>query len=281
MFRIDAVPRHVDGCRAAAREAAEILAAGGTALEAAERAVRVMEDDPCFNAGTGACLNEAGEIELDAAIMDGKELRAGAVGALPPFLHPISIARVIIDEGRHVLYAGEGAARFAIARGFTRATAEAMTTARARERWELVRAKGGEDGWAGGTVGAVARDARGHVAAATSTGGMVGKAIGRVGDTPILGAGTYADDEAGACSATGKGEAIMRVCLAKTVIEWMRSGVATEDAARAAARLVERRGRGTGGLILVSPSGTLGLARCTTTMTWAAAGEKLGEAAGS
>ena len=131
-------------------------------------------------------------------------------------------------------------------------------------------------------MGAVARDARGHVAAATSTGGRVNKAPGRVGDTPILGAGTYADDDAGACSNTGDGEAVMRLCLAKTGIEWMRAGVAPEEAARAAVRLLAARTRGTGGIILVDSRGRLGFARSTRTMTWGAAGAALdGVLAGS
>jgi beta-aspartyl-peptidase (threonine type) len=209
--------RHVDGCRAAANAAADVLRTGGSALEAVEHAVVLLEDDPLFNAGTGACLNADGLIELDAAIMEGSRLRAGAVCALPPFLHPIAIARAVLDDGRHVLYAAGGAERFAIERGFTRATSEAMTTAAAREQWAKARAQEAEDEKAASlrspgteTVGAVARDSHGMVAAATSTGGRVNKRPGRVGDAPVLGAGTYADDDAGACSATGVGEAALR-----------------------------------------------------------------------
>jgi L-asparaginase / beta-aspartyl-peptidase len=201
---------HVAGCRAAADSAAEVLRAGGTALDAVERAVVVLEDDPTFNAGTGACLNAQGLIELDAAIMEGSRLRAGGVCALPPFVHPIAIARAVLDDWRHVLYAAAGAERFAIDHGFTRASSDALTTEVTREQWARARANtpdaeapGGARLMGEGTVGAVARDVRGGVAAATSTGGRVNKAAGRVGDTPILGAGTYADDEAGAGSATG------------------------------------------------------------------------------
>src|SRR5580658_8905635 len=122
------VARHVDGCRAAAQAAADVLRGGGRALDAVERAVAALEDDPSFNAGTGACLNAEGLIELDASIMEGSRLRAGGVCALPPFLNPIAIARAVLEDGQHVLYAGEGAARFAIDRGFTPSTAEAMTT---------------------------------------------------------------------------------------------------------------------------------------------------------
>jgi beta-aspartyl-peptidase (threonine type) len=267
----DRLDRHVAGCRAAIEGAVAILRSGGSALDAAERAVVALEDDPCFNAGTGACLNEDGLVELDAALMEGTALRAGAVCAMPPFSNPIAVARAALDDGRHVLYAGEGAARFAVARGFVRATSEALTTEHARARWAAVRAKEAPEGWAGGTVGAVARDARGGVAAATSTGGRVDKRVGRVGDAPVLGAGTYADDDAGACSATGDGEAVLRVCLGKAAVDAMRARVHPEDAARATLRAMATRVGGTGGVILVDRFGRLGLARTTRTMTWAAA----------
>jgi beta-aspartyl-peptidase (threonine type) len=273
----DRVARHVQGCRTAAEAAAEVLRAGGSALDAVERAVVVLEDDPSFNAGTGACLNAEGLIELDAAIMEGTRLRAGGVCALPPFLHPIAIARAVLDDGRHVLYAAEGAERVAIELGFTRVSSEAMTTVLARERWALARAGQAtdDDGGGAGTVGAVARDARGTVAAATSTGGRVNKRKGRVGDSPILGAGTYADDDAGACSTTGHGEAVLRMCVAKSAIELLHGRVHPEDAARAVIRMMAARVGGAGGVILVDRFGRLGLARNTATMTWAAAGQGL------
>jgi beta-aspartyl-peptidase (threonine type) len=266
----EALPGHVEGCRVAAQEGARVLAGGGSALDAVQRAVEVLEDDPRFNAGTGACLDEDGLVFLDASIMDGADLRAGGVCALPPFLHPIAISRAVLDDGRHVLYAGEGALRFAKARGFTPSTSEAMTTERARAKWEQARNAREAQGWAGGTVGAVARDASGHVAAATSTGGVVNKRAGRVGDSPILGAGTYADDLAGACSSTGDGEAIMRVCLAKLAVDTMGAGKSPEESARLAAQILTDRGRGKGGIILVDRDGRLGWARSTKTMTWAA-----------
>ncbi|HEY1691082.1 MAG TPA: isoaspartyl peptidase/L-asparaginase [Polyangiaceae bacterium] len=274
------VARHVEGCRAAALAGAEVLRAGGSALDAVERAVVMLEDDPSFNAGTGACLDEDGRIALDASIMEGSKLRAGAVCAMPPFLHPVSVARAVLDDGQHVLYAGEGAARFAVGRGFTPSTNEAMTTEIARARWEAARSKPGHDGWAGGTVGAVARDARGVVAAATSTGGRINKRAGRVGDSPVLGAGNYADDDGGACSLTGDGEAVLRLCLAKSAVDLMRAWTHPEEAARAAIRQMARRLGGTGGIILVDRDGRLGFARNTKTMTWAALGERLPETLG-
>lgn len=261
---------HVAGCERAAAAGAEVLANGGTALDAVQRAVEVLEDEPLFNAGTGACLNEEGHIELDASIMSGENLRAGAVCALPSFRHPIAIARKVMSETRHLLLAGEGAVRFAIERGFERTPEIEMITELSRKKWDAARAKDAAESWAGGTVGAVARDDRGHVAAATSTGGMVNKRVGRVGDSPIVGAGTYADDEAGACSTTGHGEAMMRVCLAKTAVDEMRAKRDPEQAARTSMELMERRTNETGGAILVTPDGSLGLARTTRTMSWAA-----------
>ncbi len=263
---------HADGCAIAARAGAEILRAGGSALDAVQRAVETLEDDPRFNAGTGACLTENGNLELDASIMNGADLAAGAVCALPPFLHPIAIARAVLDDGRHVLYASEGAARFAEEHGFKRELPDAMITGTVRERF--ARGASAPEGYAGSTVGAVARDKHGHVAAATSTGGTFFKRDGRVGDTPIVGAGTYADDEAGAASATGMGEAIIRVCLAKSVIDWLKQGLGAEDSARAAALLMEERGRGRGGLVLVDARGRFGFARTTPTMSWAAVTSK-------
>ena len=266
--------RRMEGCRTAVREAARILEGGGTALDSAQRAVEILEDDPQFNAGTGACLTSEGAIELDASLMEGGSLRAGGVCAMPPFLHPIAIARAVLDDGGHILYAAQGAEQFAIARGFERVTDAIMTTPAVRARWEQLKNAGGivdHTSWdRHGTVGAVARDSHGTVAAATSTGGQMFKRPGRVGDSPILGAGTYADNQAGACSSTGYGEAILQVCLAKTAVEWMRSRMHPEDAARASIRLMLERTHGTGGIILVDGEGRLGLARTTESMAWAA-----------
>lgn len=260
---------HIEGARRAAQAGAEILAAGGSSVDAVQRAVELLEDNPVFNAGTGACLNADGHLELDAAIMAGADLAAGAVCALPSFKNPIAIARAVLDARGHVLYAGAGAESFALGRGFARAPESSMITPGARERLVAVK-NGATDNWAGGTVGAVARDRAGHVAAATSTGGKVAKSAGRVGDSPIVGAGTYADDDAGACSNTGDGEAFLRVCLAKTVSDWMRGGMHPEEAARAGLRLVLEKTKGVGGTILVDRHGRIGWARTTTTMSWGA-----------
>jgi beta-aspartyl-peptidase (threonine type) len=269
--RSDSDVGRVEGCRAATDAAVLVLAKGGSAIDAVQAAVRVLEDDPLFNAGTGACLTEEGLIELDAAIMEGSALRAGGVCALPPFRNPIDVARAVMTEGRHVLYAGEGAAAFARRAGFEPSTVEAMTTERARLKWEDLHKGALPVGSVPtGTVGAVARDAGGLIAAATSTGGTLGKKSGRVGDTPVVGAGTFADDEAGGASATGQGEGIMRTCLAKMAVDEMRRGLDPESAARLAMEHLASRVGATGGIILVDSFGRIGHARSTPSMAWGA-----------
>ena len=267
-LRGERVPSHVYGCRRAAAAGAEVLRAGGSALDAVQRAVEVLEDDPQYNAGTGACLNREGLIELDAAIMDGASLAAGGVCALPPFRNPIAIARAVLRDGRHVLYAGEGAARFAVEQGFSPAELAMMITPAARQRWSEVRAQTASPGWAGGTVGAVAFDGE-HVAAATSTGGMTDKAPGRVDDSPLIGAGTLADDETAAVSATGIGEAIIKVSLARVVCEAIRAGASPQKAADEAIAMLARRMNAEGGVIVMARDGTPAWARNTATMTYA------------
>lgn len=262
-----------EGCARAARVALEILRAGGSALDAAQRAVEDLEDDPLFNAGTGACLTADGRIELDAALMDGERLRLGGVCALPAFAHPIRVARAVLDAGHHVLYAGDGAAHFAEQAGFSRVDEQSLITDAARAR--LLRALGdpARAPKSGGTVGAVARDSRGNVAAATSTGGMVAKRAGRVGDSPIPGAGTYADNTAGAVSATGEGEGILRVNLAGQLVAALRAGADVRAAAEQAIELLATRVHATGGVIALDAAGKLAFARSTAAMTWAAAWE--------
>lgn len=271
---------HVEGCRRAARVGAAVLREGGSALDAAERAVRALEDDPLFNAGTGACLNEEGRIELDASIMEGRRLRAGAVCALSGFAAPISIARAALDDGRHVLYAAEGAAKFAVLKGFERVDGERLITDASRAALETVRAGLAGGGWAGSTVGAVARDASGLYAAATSTGGMVNKRAGRVGDSPLIGAGTYADDEAGAVSTTGDGEGMIRLSTARMIAERMRGGASAERSIRESIEQLSSRLSMKGGAIAVDRDGSFGLARSTETMSWALVCSASGESAG-
>lgn len=258
---------HAAGCLRAARAAAERLAAGGQALDAVQVAVEVLEDDPLFNAGVGASLTSAGHVELDASIMDGQSLRAGGVCALPPFRHPVAIARAVLEQGRHVLYAGAGAARFAEAAGFSPVPEDALIVERARER--LAEALRRDPPPWGGTVGAVAFDRHGQIAAATSTGGTTGKLPGRVGDSPIVGAGTYADSHAGGASATGHGEGILRVALTGSLVSRMRSGESAEAAARIVLDEMQARVGSEGGVIAVDPRGGLAWARTSPGMSWA------------
>ncbi len=261
------VPRCREGCARAAEAGWRVLDGGGSALDAVEAAVRVLEEDPEFNAGVGAVLNRDGAIEVDAAVMTG-DLRAGAVGAVPWIRHPVTLARRVLDGGEHILLVGAGALAFAREHGIAPELPEAMVTPRARERWERERAGRLAPSATGDTVGACARDAAGRVAAATSTGGISWKRPGRVGDSPLPGCGTYADDGAGAASATGHGESIIRVVMAKDAIDRLRGG---DDAMRAAAASVEELGRrvnGQGGIILVDRAGRVGHARNTACMPW-------------
>jgi beta-aspartyl-peptidase (threonine type) len=262
------------GVRAAAAIGWEVLARGGSALDAVEAAVRALEDEPTFNAGTGSCLTAAGEVELDASIMDGATLRCGAVAAVKDVQNPVTLARRVMERSEHVLLAGPGASAFAREVGIPACDNADLVTPRQRERWERMRlAQATQPGH--GTVGAVARDARGHLAAATSTGGMIMKRPGRVGDTPLIGCGTYADDALAAVSCTGHGERIIQLTLARHAADLVGRGLSAEAAAREAVRLLGVRVRGEGGLIVVSPRGEVGFAHNTPVMSraWTTDGE--------
>jgi L-asparaginase / beta-aspartyl-peptidase len=254
------------GCHAAARAGFDILARGGSALDAAVAAVVVLEDDPRFNAGTGSALSVDGEVECDASVMCG-DGRAGAVGALRDLKNPIEVARLVMERTPHVLLVGPGAAAFAVENGIAPLPADALVTDQMREKWRaaLVPQQASRSG---GTVGCVACDAGGRVAAATSTGGMMLKRRGRVGDSAIIGAGTYADDGAGAASGTGVGEAFIKAVAAGLAVEAMRAGRAPEEAAREVLPVVRRYG-GMGGLICVDAVGRIGLAFDTPRMAHA------------
>ncbi len=241
------------GVRAAAAAGEAILAAGGSALDAVVAAVRVLEDDPEFNAGTGSALTRDGTVETDAAIMDGATQRAGAVAAVPDLGNAVALARAVLDAGEHVILAGPAAWRFAAEVGITPAPPGSLITDRARQR--LV-ARGGER--SGGTVGAVALDLHGRFAAATSTGGIVGKRAGRVGDSPIVGAGTWADREC-ALSATGDGEAILRVALTRGIALRYSAGVTLTHAIDGALRELAAITGGSAGVIGVCGHGVIGV----------------------
>ncbi|MDH5492919.1 MAG: isoaspartyl peptidase/L-asparaginase [Myxococcales bacterium] len=269
----DRRPAHLAGCERAAEAGLALLLAGGSALDAVVAAVQILEDDPVFNAGTGGSLSELGELEFDAAVMEGAALRFGGVAALRPFRHPIAIARAALEDGRHALYAGEGAAAFARGQGFEEAPPATMITERARERLRLQQQGLAGVGWAGGTVGAVAFDRQARTAAATSTGGTVGKRRGRVGDSPLPGAGTYADDRAGAISATGIGEAILRYGLAHEIALRMRGGLGAQLAAGQALAELEARVDGRAGVIVLDTQGRAGVCHNTESMSHAIARE--------
>ena len=244
------------GCTAALRAGWGILDAGGTALDAVCAAVLVLENDPAFNAGIGSCLTRDGTVEMDASVMDGNGLRAGAVALVRRVRNPIRLARALLDDGRQILFAGAAADAIAEEHGVPTCAPDELITDRQRRRWQERHSARA----ATGTVGAAAVDRAGHVAAATSTGGLFDKPAGRIGDSAIIGAGTYADDRAGAASATGVGEAIIRVALSARVVEALRDGGDPTRAARAGIAVLERRVAGVGGIIVVDPLGRVGYA---------------------
>jgi beta-aspartyl-peptidase (threonine type) len=245
----------LEGCKEAALVGWGILQRGGTALDAVEAAVVVLEDNPLFNAGTGSTLNSLGKSEMDAAIMEGASLRAGAVAAVRGIKNPVKLARRVMDDGRHVLLAGEGALLFARQIGVSEVSAETLIAEEQRKRWDEKH----------GTVGAVALAATGQTAVATSTGGILNKLPGRVGDSALLGSGTYAD-ETGGVSCTGHGEAIIRIVMAKTALDFLRSGLDPTEAANRAVTLLAEKTGSTGGLIIVDRQGRVGYARNTSHM---------------
>lgn len=250
------------GLRRAFEVAWTILSHNGSALDAVVRAVVELEDDPAFNAGVGACLNEEGNVELDASLMEGATFRVGAVGAVRTVRNPILLAKAVMESQRQVFLVGEGAERFARDQGFSVAQQEELITARQRQCWLAT-----QDKEEHGTVGAVALDKTGHLAAATSTGGLSNKQPGRVGDSAVIGAGTYADDGLGAGSATGIGEAIIRATLTKTAVDLLAGGRDPMHAARAAIALLHTRAQGEGGLILLDTFGRIGYAFNTPAMS--------------
>jgi beta-aspartyl-peptidase (threonine type) len=237
-----------------------ILASGGTALDAVEASVRVLEDDPNFNAGKGAVFTWEGTNELDASIMDGRTRAAGAVTGVSTTRNPISLARAVMEKSKHVFLSDDGADQFAREQGLQQVPPEYFATPERRRQLEDMKANNLsalEVEYKYGTVGAVALDTHGHVAAATSTGGMTGKRWGRIGDSPIIGAGTYADDRACAVSATGWGEFFIRVGVTHEICARVRlRGVTAQQAADAVMAEVKALG-GDGGVIAVTPKGEM------------------------
>lgn len=246
------------GLSAALEAGSDILRAGGSALDAVEAAARVLEEDPNFNAGRGSVLAFDGHVELDAAIMDGRTLEAGAVTGLRSTRAPVSAARAVMEQSPHVLMSLAGADEFAREVGLEQVANRWFQTPERRRQLDELLLKGSDAFDAElkyGTIGAVAVDADGHVAAATSTGGLTAKRWGRIGDSPLIGAGTYADDRAAAVSATGLGEIFIRVVAAHELAARMRiGGEAMQNALDGVLAEIGELG-GTGGLIAVAPDG--------------------------
>jgi len=258
------VELHRKGVAEALRVGWEILNSGGPATEAVEAAIMAMEDDETFDAGRGSFINAMGEVELDASIMEGRNLRAGSVAAVQNVKNPIHLARKIMEDGEQVMLVGMGATRFARQNRVPTCSPDSLVTARELERWKDIQASdkfSTIDAFKHGklpsdTVGAVALDRNGNLASGTSTGGTPNKHPGRVGDSPIIGSGTYADNKFGAVSCTGWGESIMRVVLAKTVVDRIETnGGDVEKAVRHGLTILESRVKGYGGIIAIGPDG--------------------------
>lgn len=264
---------HLDGVQRALELVYPALQAGISALEAVEQAVNILEEDPTFDAGRGAFLNDRGEIELDAIIMNGRDLSFGAVAAVQNLLHPVSLARQIMERTEHCMLVGKGAQAFAKGIGMLELAPTALLTDRELAYYQQIK----EDPnfkshhpfepLPSDTVGAVAMDKEGNIAAATSTGGTPRKMAGRVGDSPIVGAGAYADNQTGGVSTTGWGESIMKVLLAKTVCDRMEH-TAPEEAAKFGIQVLREKGKGYGGLIGINAKGDYSFAYNTEKMAW-------------
>lgn len=263
------------GVAAAAEAGRAVLRAGGDCEAAVVAAVRVLEAAETFNAGRGACMTEAGTFEVDAGIMRSRDLASGAVAAVPDLADAILVARAVMVDGRHRLLAGPGAAAFAQALGVGTFGREELWTAKAQARYEEATAGRAQAVGQADTVGAVAIDARGDLCVGCSTGGVLRKRPGRVGDSPLVGSGFYAAPELGAACATGVGEAIMTHVACYAALARLRDGVAPDAAAdELCARVATQRvgdADATCGIILISPAGEVGVAHRSLHMSWAVA----------
>ena len=267
-------PDHEAGIKQALEAGKNVLKQGGTALDAAIAAVVVLEDLPAFNAGYGSVLNAKGQIEMDAGLMEGTTLEIGAVAAIQNVKNPILAAYAVLATP-HILFAKDDALRVAEHAGIEPIDGDMLITQRRRDQWnsgdmDFKVDSGLVDDTIADTVGAVALDADGNIAAATSTGGMSGKPLGRIGDSPLPGGGFYADSEVGGCSTTGWGETIARVLLARRAVEGLERGLSSQQAAEQAVAFLGRRiDGGEGGLILIAKDGSIGAAFNSNRMTHA------------
>ena len=270
------VEAHVRGVTNALAAGWRVLDGGGSALDAVEEAVVVMEDDETFDAGRGSFLNRDGRVQLDALIMDGGTLRAGGVGCVEHLRNPILTARKILSESPHVYFVGDGAEKFAAEHGVPLCNNEDLIIPREIERLRAYQAEAAQHGndlfapeISHDTVGAVALDREGNIAAATSTGGTLNKAPGRLGDSSLIGCGCYADNESAAASTTGWGEPIMKLVLAKWTADRIAAGNLPEWSAQEAMNYLKQRLNGHGGIIVLNADGHIGIAHNTPRMAWA------------
>ena len=287
----DAAEDHKEGVRRALEAGHAIVARGGSALDAVEAAVTILEDDPTFDAGRGSFLTSNGRVQMDALLMDGGRMKAGGVACVERLRNPIQAARLVLEQSPHVYFVGAGAEQFAQSHGMALVDNAELVLDRERERLETARARAAaglaDETFSGieddkgpetaasfdshDTVGAVALDAYGNLAAATSTGGTLNKTPGRVGDSSLIGCGCYADNLAAAVSLTGWGEPIMKLVLGKWATDRVAVGAAPEIAAREAIAYLYNRLGGHGGMILLGPDGRFGLAHNTPAMAWGVA----------
>jgi len=276
----DLIEAHKSGCKSALLEGWEILRSGGHALDAVERAIRKMEDDSAFDAGRGSHLNVEGQMELDASVMEGSGLKAGAVAAVQGIKNPISLARRVL-ESEHVFLVGRGASLFAREVGVAKCAREELLVERELRRWKALRedtAFHSQDAFGiskAGTVGAVGMDWWGNVVAGNSTGGSPYKHPGRVGDCPLIGCGIYADNSLGGAACTGWGEAIIRVVMAKSAVDLLTDARPVQEAAELAVQLLQEKVDGLGGLIMIDRKGDIGYAFNTPKMAYAYLSEDL------
>jgi beta-aspartyl-peptidase (threonine type) len=273
----DAIAAHEAGIANALAAGYSLLERGASAVDAVEAAVAVMEDDEAFDAGRGSFLTRDGRVQLDALLMNGENLRTGGVACVERLKNPIRAARLVLDHSPHVYFVGTGAERFARQHGMELIDNTELIVPRERERlmaFQKAELEGATDTTFSGpldshdTVGAVALDQHGHIAAGTSTGGTLSKAPGRVGDSSLIGCGCYADDESAAVSLTGWGEPIMKLVLGKWAVDRVAARILPQQAAQAAIDYLYSRLGGHGGIILLDRTGRIGLAHNTPRMAW-------------
>jgi len=274
----DRINQAIEACELAALAGKKVLVKDGTSIDAVEAAVRILEDSPILDAGRGSYLNAAGEIEMDALIMDGNKLDLGAVAAVQGIRNPISLARCVMEKSEHSLLVSSGAESFASKMGFQRYQIADLLSNTQIKNYQSKMSRDSRDGLpvseslpdgnkvTSDTVGAVSIDRHGNLAAATSTGGTNRKHPGRVGDSPLVGSGAYADNWTAAVSATGHGEALMRVVISKRVCDLVAYGLSSQKACEAAIDILIERVQGRGGLIGIDIRGQIGIAYNTLAM---------------